>query len=598
MDSISGPDSITPHPKGTQAHILLSSVFGPFAQDDEFGSRAINPMELYHNQVTREQGSFSLRMFHRSWGLMMIQKNISAPCTLLDFPTLEAFERELTANHYDIVGISGIIPNFGKVREMCRRVRQLSPHSVIVVGGHVAGIPGVDDMLDADHIVRGEGIAWMRRYLGEDPCAPFVHPEILSGFGFRILGMSVPDNTRDTAATIVPSVGCPMGCNFCTTSAFFGGKGKSFHFYETGDQLFDVMQEMEQKLGVQSFFVMDENFLLNRPRAMRLLERMQAANKAWALYVFSSINAIRKYTMEELVQLGVSWIWVGLESPQSSYAKLKDADTRAITAELRQHGIKILGSTIVGLEHHTPENIEQEIEYAVSHCTDFHQFMLYTPVPGTPLFFQMQSEGRMLDGIDLADIHGQFKFNFQHAAISRNDSKRFLDRAFRYDFEKNGPSLFRICETLFNGWKRYHNHPDRRIRTRFAHEASKLRTTYNAALWAMEKRLRRTNPEVSARMRTLRLEIESSFGISTRLMRMVVGPVLFLTSKREDRRLAKGVTYEPPTFLERRNWIQSDQQAYTANVTTLRPRLATPVMDTMAARVMLPEEEVLSVSGD
>ena len=132
------------HPKGTQARVLLTSVFGPYAQDDEFGSRTINPMELYHNQVTREQGSFSLRMFHRSWGLMMIQQNISAPSTLLDFPTLDKFERELTSHHYDIVGISGIIPNFGKVREMCRRVRQLSPHSTIVVGGHVAGIPGIE----------------------------------------------------------------------------------------------------------------------------------------------------------------------------------------------------------------------------------------------------------------------------------------------------------------------------------------------------------------------------------------------------------------------------------------------------------------------
>jgi Radical SAM superfamily/B12 binding domain len=593
----SGSDSITPHPKGIKARILLSSVFGPYAQDDEFGSRTINPMELYHNQVTREQGSFSLRMFHRSWGLMMIQKNISAPCTLLDFPTLDVFERELTSNRYDIVGISGIIPNFAKVREMCRRVRQLSPKSTIIIGGHVAGIPGVENMLDADHIVRGEGIAWMRRYLGEDPCAPFVHPEILSGFGFRILGMSVPDNTRDTAATIVPSVGCPMGCNFCTTSAFFGGKGKSFHFYETGDQLFEVMQDMEHKLGVQSFFVMDENFLLNRPRAMRLLERMKDANKAWALYVFSSINAIRKYTMEELVQLGVSWIWVGLESPKSSYAKLKDADTRAIAAELRQHGIKLLGSTIVGLEHHTPQNIEQEIEYAVSHCTDFHQFMLYTPVPGTPLFFQMQAEGRMLDGIDLADIHGQFKFNFQHAAISRDESKRFLDWAFRYDLEKNGPSLFRICGTLFNGWKRYHNHSDARIRTRFAHEARKLRTTYNAALWAMEKRLRHSNPEISARMRALRREIESAFGMSTRLMRMAVGPVLYLTSKREDRRLAQGVTYEPPTFVERRNWVDVEWQTHATLDMTLKPRVAVPAMDSIAAQVGLQEEPALT-SGD
>src|ERR1035441_5821303 len=105
------------HAKGKQARVLLSSVFGPYAQDDEFGSRAINPMELYHNQVTRAQGAFSLRMFHRSWGIQMIQANISAPCTVLDFPQREDFARELSEQHYDIVGISSII-----VRSEERRV--------------------------------------------------------------------------------------------------------------------------------------------------------------------------------------------------------------------------------------------------------------------------------------------------------------------------------------------------------------------------------------------------------------------------------------------------------------------------------------------
>src|SRR5579885_657137 len=131
-----------PHPLGTRARVLLTSVFGPYARDDEFGSRAINPMELYHNQVTREQGPFSPRMFHRSWGIMMIQENISAPCAVLDFPTRAAFERELTRHSYDVVGISSIIVNLGKVREMCRIVRKLSLDSTIVVGGHVTAIPG------------------------------------------------------------------------------------------------------------------------------------------------------------------------------------------------------------------------------------------------------------------------------------------------------------------------------------------------------------------------------------------------------------------------------------------------------------------------
>jgi Radical SAM superfamily/B12 binding domain len=541
------------HPKGTQARILFSSVFGPYARDDEFGSRAINPMELYHNQVTKAQGSFSLRMFHRSWGIMMIQKNISAPCTVLDFPTREAFTKELTSQEYDIVGISSIIVNVGKVREMCRLVRELSPKSTIIVGGHVAAIPGIQHMIDADHIVKGEGIRWMREYLGEGVDAPIEHPKIVSGFGLRVMGLKVPDSTSSTAATIIPSVGCPMGCNFCTTSSFFGGKGKYTNFYETGKELFDVMNEMERTMGARSFFIMDENFLLNRPRAMELLAEMKEHKKSWSFYVFSSANALKKYTMEELVELGVSWLWMGLESPKSNYKKLEGSDTLKLTHELREHGIKLLGSTIVGLEHHTPENIEKEIEYAIAHQTDFHQFMLYTPVPGTPLYQEMTEQGRMLN-VDLADIHGQWKFNFKHEAISREQSKKFLDGAFMRDFEQNGPSLYRICQTTLQGWKRYKSHPDPRVRERFRWEARNLRQTYGATLWAMEHRLKKTNARVSAKVHELRCDIENEFGSFTKLITRGFGPVLLWLNKREERRLAKGKIYEPPTIIERRNW--------------------------------------------
>jgi radical SAM superfamily enzyme YgiQ (UPF0313 family) len=545
------------HPKGSHARILLSSVFGPYAQDDEFGSRSINPMELYHNQVTRAQGSFSLRMFHRSWGIMMIQENISAPCSVLDFPTRKAFARELTRNHYDVVGISSIIVNVLKVREMCRMVRELSPDSVIVVGGHVAAIPGLEAMLDADHIVRGEGISWMRRYLGEDEHAPIRHPAIVSGLQTRILGVRLPQREGGTAATIIPSVGCPLGCNFCTTSAFFGGKGKFVNFYETGDELFDVMCGIESELKVNSFFVMDENFLLHRTRAMRLLERMKQAGKSWELSVFASANAIRKYTMLELVELGISWVWMGLESPRSSYGKLQGHDLTQLTRELREHGIRVQGSTIIGLEHHTPDNIVDEIEAAVGYQTDFHQFMLYTPVPGTPLYQEMSAQGRMLTDVDFADVHGQYKFNFQHGAISRDDSKRFLDWAFWRDFERNGPSLYRLCQTMLQGWQRYKNHPDPRIRERFTRQVKKLIGAYNAALWVMEREFKKVNRGVSQQIHQLRREVEKEFPFVARLTAASLGPFLLWSTRREAKRLASGRTYEPPTFLERRNWVSA-----------------------------------------
>jgi radical SAM superfamily enzyme YgiQ (UPF0313 family) len=541
------------HPKGTRARVLLSSVFGPFARDDEFGSRTINPMELYQNQVTRAQGPFSLRMFHRSWGIMLIQHNIPAPSTVLDFPTREAFVRELEEGRYDIVGLSGIIVNVGKIREMCRLVREHSPGATIVVGGHVAAIPGLGHMIDADEIVKGEGVRWFREYLGVDPEAPIVHPTLRSSFGMRVMGMRSADGAGNPAATIIPSVGCPIGCSFCTTSSFFGGKGKSVTFLERGEDVYRAMCEAEAALGVQSFFVMDENFLLDRPRAIELLECMKRGRKAWTMYVFSSANAIAKYSIRELIELGVSWIWLGLESPHATYSKLKGANTRELVKELQSHGIRVLGSTIIGLEHHTPDNITAEIEHAVAHDADCHQFMLYTPIPGTPLYQDVEAQGRLLD-VDLADIHGQWKFNFQHGAIARDDSKTLLDWAFDLDYERNGPSLFRLMRTMFEGWKKYRDDPDPLVRARAWLEAKQLRTGYGAALWAMEKYLRDTNRQVSERIRELRVDVERELGIVSRLVNHIAGPVALWASRRDHRRFPEGRRLEPRMFVDRRNW--------------------------------------------
>ncbi len=546
-----------PHPKGSHAKILLSSVFGPYAQDDEYGSRAINPMELYHNQVTRVQDVFSLRMFHRSWGLMLIQANLDAPCTLLDFPTLDRFVEEIRTTHYDIVGISGIMPNLRKVATMCALVREHQPQATIVVGGHVANTPGLEEKIDADHIVRGEGVAWFRGFLGEDRSQRIRHPLILSAVETRILGINVSQKPADTAATLIPSVGCPMGCNFCSTSAMFGGKGRSINFYESGDELFDVMCQLETALSVQSFFVMDENFLLYRTRALRLLERMRAAGKSWSLYLFSSANTLALYSMEELVGLGISWLWIGLEGQGSAYAKLKQADTRALVEELQSHGIRVLGSSIIGLPEHTPENIDEAIDYAVGHDTEFHQFMLYTPIPGTPLWDEHLATGTLLDEseCDAADAHGQLRFNFDHPQIRAGQETEFLLRAFQSDFDRNGPSLIRIARTLLRGWERHRLDPDPRVRRRYLRECADLPTIYAGVLWAAERWLE-TNPGVVARIQDVRRALETSFGWKARLAAPLLGRVVLHAMRREARRLRRGWTYEPPTFYETRQpWV-------------------------------------------
>ncbi|MGE0083641.1 MAG: radical SAM protein [Desulfococcaceae bacterium] len=540
------------HPLGIKAKILLSSVFGPYAQDDEFGSRKINPMELYQNQVTRAQGPFSLRMFHRSFGLMMIQANISAPCTLLDFPSLERFTEELREKTYDIVGISSIIPNADKVKKMCELVRQYQPRAFIVVGGHIANLAGLEERIDADHIVKGEGIRWFRSFLGQDENAPILHPETSSAYGTRIIGHSLAEKPGDTAAILIPSVGCPMGCNFCSTSALFGGKGKFINFYETGDELFSVMSRLEKNLHVRSFFILDENFLYHRKRALRLLELIKEKGKSWALYVFSSAKVLKSYTMEQLVDLGIAWVWMGVEGRESKYSKLSGVNTLELVKELQASGIRVLGSSIIGMEEHTPDNMEEVIDYAVSHNSVFHQFMLYTPNPGTPLYEQHKKDGTLYpeSQFPLADAHGQYRFNYRHSHIQNGQEEKFLADAFERDFAVNGPSLFRLIRVLLTGWQKYKNHPDSRIRDRFAWEVEPLKTGYAGAVWAMEKWYWRDHP-MREKIRSLRKDIYKEFGWKTRCIAPVFGTYLLIAMKREARRLEKGWTYEPRVFYEK-----------------------------------------------
>lgn len=538
------------HPLGCRAKILLTSVFGPYALDDEYGSRTLNPMELYHNQVTRVQGPFSVRMFHRSCGIMMIQANITAPCTVLDYPDLNRFIHEVRHKEYDIIGISAIQPNIKKVEEMCSIIRSYQPNAKIVVGGHISNL-NLHGRVDADYIVRGEGIRWFRKFLGEAVSQPIKHPHILSVTKLRCMGMNLRFKNRDTAAVLIPSVGCPLSCDFCCTSAMFGGKGKYVNFYETGDELFDIMCQLEKEMRVRSFFVMDDNFLLQKQRALRLLQLMQEHEKAWALYVFGSADILKSYTMEQLIGLGISWLWIGLEGKSSEYEKLEGVNTKSLVHHLREHGIRVMGSSIIGLEEHTPQNIDEVIDWAVSHETGFHQFMLYTPFSGTPFYEEMSQKHGLLSEseIEWADIHGQWRFNYHHPHIKDGQESEFLLRAFKRDFEVNGPSIVRMISTLMNGWKKYKNHPEKRIRRRFASEVEKMPALYAGTLWATRHWFRE-NPSIAGKIADLLNSIYGEFGLKSRIAAPVIGKIILHFLDQEARRLQNGYTCEPPMFYE------------------------------------------------
>jgi radical SAM superfamily enzyme YgiQ (UPF0313 family) len=481
---------------------------------------------------------------------MMIQANVTAPCTVLDYPDLNRFIQEVRHKEYDIIGISAIFQNLKKVEKMCSIIRSFQPRAKIVVGGHIGNM-NLQGRVDADYVVRGEGIRWFRKFLGEPVDQPIKHPQIPSVTKLRCMGMNLKFKSRDTAAVVIPSVGCPLGCDFCATSAMFGGKGRYVNFYETGDELFVIMCQLEKEMGARSFFVMDDNFLLQKKRALRLLELMEEHGKSWALYTFGSADILKSYTIEQLIGLGISWLWIGLEGKSSQYGKLEGVNTKSLVHHLQEHGIRVMGSSIIGLEEHTPQNIDEVIDWAVGHEADFHQFMLYTPTPGTPFYEKISQKNalRSESEIEWADIHGQWQFNYHHPHIQDGQESEFLLRAFQRDFEMNGPSIVRMMSTLMKGWKRYKDHPEERIRRRFVMEIEKMPVIYAGALWAA-RRWFRENSRIAGKIADLLDCIDGEFGLKSRLAAPVVGRIVLHFLNQEKKRLQNSYDCEPPMFYE------------------------------------------------
>ena len=428
--------------------ILLSGVFGPFGVDDEWG-RKENIMELFHNQVTKVQGAASFRYHHRSYGLYFIAENVDADVTVLDFPSKRRFEKEV-AKGYDIVGISFIAPNFVKAREMARITRKRAPGSEIVLGGHGVAIEGIEDSIECDHVARGEGIRWMRDHLGQDADAPIVHPALSSTERARIMGAPVPGKKT---TLLVPGVGCVNGCSFCCTSHFFG---KTYTpFLATGRDVFETCVRLADERGTDDFFVMDENFLKDRERAVELLEEMERHGRYFTFQIFSSAEAIRAFGVDNMVRLGVMFVWVGVESrsTKGNFEKNRGIDARELVSELRQKGIIVLASGILCQEHHTQDNIQKDIDFMVDLDADFVQFMLLMPEPVTALYRSHKKRGLLREDLPYEEWHGQKYLSFIHPEFPGDSAERWITAAFERDYAVNSSSIYRVVQTTYMGYR-------------------------------------------------------------------------------------------------------------------------------------------------
>ncbi len=452
------------------SRVLLTSVCRPLGE--KHGDAPSVGYELLYGQVTRAQGLFSPRANHIQFSLGYIAENIQAPTTVLHYPSKRELIRELRKQP-EYVGLSFVLSTYHRMKESVALIRRHAPHAKIILGGY--GTVLSDDELTpwCDFICREEGAGFMQRLLGETS-GPRRHPLIVSR-------MRVFSREMSRTGMVFAGLGCPNGCDFCCTSHFF--KRKHIRLLETGREIYDVIrryQEVEPGMGI---VILDEDFLLNRQRAMELRDCVMAGGAALSIFCFASIKALSMYTITELLEMGVDGVWIGYEGTRSGYAKQQGRPAEELIRELREHGISVLASMIVGLPYQTPEIIDEELDGLLSLEPALSQFLIYGPTPGTPFYEQVMKEGRLHR--ELADDREEyyrnctgFKAMVTHPTMTPSEIESAQTRCFREDLRRLGPSIFRSLDVWLHGYEKLKDSANEMLQRKAQRFALEIRRAY------------------------------------------------------------------------------------------------------------------------
>jgi radical SAM superfamily enzyme YgiQ (UPF0313 family) len=228
--------------------------------------------------------------------------------------------------------------------------------------------------------------------------------------------------------SIVVSRGCPHHCSFCYKDAFFEG-GPSFYTQQVDAALAEI-----DRLPGRHLYFLDDHLLGHQRFASGLFEGMRGMGRLFQ--GASTIDAIlRGDLIERAARAGLRSIFVGFETlseanlRQSNKRQNLGRDYAEAVRRLHDLGIMINGSFVFGLDDDDPGVFDRTVDWAVRNGLTTATFHILTPYPGTRLFQQMESEGRLLHR-DWSRYDTR-QVVYQTKGLSAQKLKAGYDRAYR-----------------------------------------------------------------------------------------------------------------------------------------------------------------------
>jgi radical SAM superfamily enzyme YgiQ (UPF0313 family) len=315
----------------------------------------------------------------------------------------------------DIICISSITSTAPRAFHIAKRFADKK--IPVVMGGPHSTFLSEESLLYADYVVRGEGEETIVELV---ECLEAGLPlDSIKGLSFRTEQGEVKHNPdreliSDLDAAPIPdfslvynwnkartvpiatSRGCPFACKFCSVIPMFGRKYR----FKSIDRVIEEIKAVAS--SCKHVFFVDDNFAANKKRTKELLRALLAHNIKieWSAQMRTDI-AKDPELIRLMAKTGCFNVYIGFESINPDTLALYNKnqiveDINECIKILKRHAINIHGMFVLGSDTDDIQTIRNTQKYAKRLGIESVQFMMLTPLPGTPVFQELKNQGRLI----------------------------------------------------------------------------------------------------------------------------------------------------------------------------------------------------------
>jgi radical SAM superfamily enzyme YgiQ (UPF0313 family) len=335
----------------------------------------------------------------RSWQMQPLTMAALAGCTPGGHEVKLYDDRVEKIDYDDPCGLAAISVETYSAKRAYQIAAQYKKRGVpVVMGGYHATLMPEETALHADAVFTGgaeETWGEMLKDL-ENGRLKKVYAQEKTGFlkGLKKDRKIFEGKNYMPITLVETSRGCRFNCNFCSITSFYGQTCS----YRPAAEVAAEVEALNKKL----YFFVDDNISGDFEKAYELFGEIEPLKIKWISQ--AGINAFRdEKFLKKMKKSGCEGLLIGFESLDNEVLKSMGkawntggssyADTMK---KIRDSGISIYATFVMGYDGDTPETFGQVTEFARKSGFFMAAFNHLVPFPGTPLYSRLENERRLI----------------------------------------------------------------------------------------------------------------------------------------------------------------------------------------------------------